>query len=1644
MDNRQSIKVALRVKDIIPGTIRSNNNPAFIGAFLVFMVLCLATLSCWRPPGSKINNQILSDDPVYPGVYIAPPIIKSRDLSSRQVKKQKDYRERLRVLFQAEKSPLKAYQNLKNQFSEAGKLEMIDVLFYRFAQAPAFQGRHYAKGESEELLRLWVNDAVEETNPLLRHLYSIFYPLCRPGNVPWQQFSLNASCIPLDGFLEIKSRPVFGSERSRLFNVRLDYLADLKGPFKSIIFENMSAEGRYIKYRRRISKPGIYRVSIYGELFFQELFVLVSDISVYVETSENMALIWVDSRQKSIGPPFSVNVEYSPGQVRSYFTDSLGLLKIKMRHNTPEDKGNTGFAGRVWSLNGGHLALGSIDKERILQPGPEDIYMYTSGRNFLPGSWLYYGGIKPAALSGGAGDSVNVCIRTPYDRVLFSKSYKWDEFGQFYDSLKLPVELLPGGYQITCRSSSGSDVSGRSNFYILSKQHGQSPLTVSISQSMPEPGQGLTALVYTSVPGDASLTGNVVSGNWFVSPVIPYTQEASGGLCRLRLGMGEEETLLKSEEKEIGPDGALAFTFDPPDSLVNVFIVFRVNINGSAYGQGVYSAVPILASGIYSQIFIADTIPSGAETHGFAGVKSFNPGFKFESLNLFLGPETGPFLPVAVQGTTASIPGFTLSPEKEGRYLLKAIIKSSDGTIVKQQKELVVSRYKKPSSEMELNLSEGALSTGDTLTINLSGPGGRGCLVQVGERAFKQSRVLRTDKDHASWRIPIIPGMSSNLPVHYLYTGDGGIKSIVRRIHIRDTGGGLNVDISRLSGSDDKGVFNGQVKVSTGNHKPVSARFALSLERLWPTPLRLPESTGEILNPCCNVTKKPESSTLAVIPGLEVSSSDALAITSLLGITTGYVFNNPHFLSDLGFPLPAGRSSNGVRGSGLYEYSTKGSGREGNSPGKIIIWEKNTSSSAPDFTWLGNYSSDTSGSADFNLKLPPVAQTMAINLTGRTHDTFFIKKHLIFGKSSLRLNLDFPQYLLAGDSSLVTAEVTNFSENNLDLKVQLFVDSVSILTFKGGSFYHIPSMSSNGTQKFEWPLRFAKAGARHLKVRCSSNSMVREKDTVIYVQNRHSSKMLSRSGVIYGAGERPKYYQANVDIPQARQAAGTSLEVEYYPSLVPLVRQTLSYLSALQSENTEEVVNCFFIHKKFINLMESQDYPISGLKAETAKRAALAFSRLQIGQNADGGWPWESGGQSDPCVSTLVAEALFSLITDNLLDWNTRAQGPLQSARHYLTGIAQDKDQDLNSRLFSLYGLCRTGGCSDMQSVVEKLWKNRGVFSPYGLVLLHSCTRQMGREEQSLELFKTIKSRVVEISSEASFGGNYRFQWLSQPVEASAQVLSMLSRWYPGDPLAPKIIAYLIRKRHGGYWNNSKTTAVILTAFCDYLNVNEDWHHSYTGKIFHNKKKVMEFNTNAREIQRWQGVLSLPDDNITANNRFVLGFQGLGQLYYSCNLNYLPLTEKDSATGRELTIAREYNVLRYTKNLNNKWELTRDTLGASIKMSDEIEIILKVKSNQTLSYTRIQDYLPAGFIMIQKDETWYRRWYHNTDLKIDPLYRNGMVLFQSGQLPSGGRSFHYFARAITQGRFHARPAEVHLQYGQGTSGTSRSAEFLIK
>ncbi|MBR0457661.1 MAG: hypothetical protein IJJ26_00350, partial [Victivallales bacterium] len=746
--------------------------------------------------------------------------------------------------------------------------------------------------------------------------------------------------------------------------------------------------------------------------------------------------------------------------------------------------------------------------------------------------------------------------------------------------------------------------------------------------------------------------------------------------------------------------------------------------------------------------------------------------------------------------------------------------------------------------------------------------------------------------------------------------------------------------------------------------------------------------------------------------------------------------------------------------------------------------------------WVGCVETDADGRAVLPFTVPESLTSWSCQAWAVTTTTSVGSGQAQFATAKdLMVRLQAPRFFTETDEVVLSALVDNRKNVDMDVQVVLTSEDGLHMLEDAGRRAKVPA---GGQARVEWRMRAEKPGSVKIRVTAVGKGGSDGMEVSLPVKEYGIEKQVAVSRAMT-AEER----QTEIALEIPKEIRGSArVEVRWSPSLALAMTDALPYLIAYPYGCTEQTLNRFVPAVLAQKTLQKLGIDLASLKkrrsnlnaqelGDAAQRAAQWKRYDRKGDNpvfdeeemenivrkgvadlakmqcSDGGWGWFSGyGEHSWAHETArVVHGLFlarengvKVPEDSLkrgVEWLERQQ--LQSIQELIQETKEKPPrQNYVSHLDALVFLvlCEVG--KPNPQMAEFLCRDRERLGLYTKALVAQGLLRM-KDARNAEFTRNLRQFLQQDEENQTawldLGQSYWWYWYGDMFETQAAFLKLILAENPKDPVAPRLVKYLLNNRKNGtYWRSTRDTAACLEAFAEYLLVSGENEIDTTVEVLLDGKTVATSRLTRENL--FDGELAQVAELSPGAHTLVVRHTGKSPLYVNSYLSYFTKEEQITEAGLEVKVARK--VYRLEKGAqvvgssnaegrpiekridSTKRVELRD--GDEVKSGDELEVELIVTSKNDYEYLCLEDRKAAGTEPIDVRSGY--RWRDGLSAYVE--FRDDRVALMVRNLPQGTHSLFYRVRAEIPGRYTALPAILQGMYAPELRANSSSLKLKIQ
>jgi alpha-2-macroglobulin len=753
--------------------------------------------------------------------------------------------------------------------------------------------------------------------------------------------------------------------------------------------------------------------------------------------------------------------------------------------------------------------------------------------------------------------------------------------------------------------------------------------------------------------------------------------------------------------------------------------------------------------------------------------------------------------------------------------------------------------------------------------------------------------------------------------------------------------------------------------------------------------------------------------------------------------------------------------------------------------------------------WNAALDTNSDGIAQVELDMPQNLTTWKVRVWALGHGTRVGEDSTeVVTRKNIIVRMQAPRFFVETDEVVLSANVHNYLKGAKQVKVRLEQDGGTLeLPTDVEQSVEVPAGSE---RRVDWRVKVIHDGEATIRMAALTDA---ESDAVqqkfpVYVHGM--PKMDSFSGALRPDQDSGKF---EIVVPDQRRTEDTRLEVRYSPTLAGAMIDALPYLIDYPYGCTEQTLNRFLpavitqktllgmhldlktIEEKRTNLNAQEigddaerakqwkrfkENPVFD-EAELNKIVKANLQRLTEMQLSDGGWGWFSGWgeQSSAHTTATVVHglqiakqndvALVPGVLERGIEWLKHYQDDQLKALANVDAAGKPIDKTkpykfATDNIDALVYMVLIDAEVHSDTIRDDLYRDRTKLAAYGLAMYGVALQKQHEADKLAMVMQNLRQYVVEDNEDQTaylkLPDGIWWYWYGSEFEAEAFYLKLLVATNPQDPIAPRLVKYLVNNRkHATYWNSTRDTALVIEALADYLKASGEDKPDMTVEVWIDGQKRQEVAVNAENLFSFNNKFVLTGDALEAGRHTVeLRKHGTGPLYYNGYLSNFTLEKDIRHAGLELKVERHFYKLtpadkttevagghgQVVEQKVEKYDRTEIPNLGEVKSGDLIEIELVIDSKNDYEYILFEDMKAAGC-----EPVALQSGYNGNDLGAYMELRDNRVSFFVSQLARGRHSVSYRLRAEIPGRFSALPTRASAMYAPELKGNSDELKLNI-
>ena len=455
--------------------------------------------------------------------------------------------------------------------------------------------------------------------------------------------------------------------------------------------------------------------------------------------------------------------------------------------------------------------------------------------------------------------------------------------------------------------------------------------------------------------------------------------------------------------------------------------------------------------------------------------------------------------------------------------------------------------------------------------------------------------------------------------------------------------------------------------------------------------------------------------------------------------------------------------------------------------------------------------------------------------------------------------------------------------------------------------------------------------------------------------------------------------------------------------------------------------------------------------ANAQQKSALA--KLLKAQNSDGGFPWWDGGNSSYYMTRYLLQSFAKATEFNIPVPKANVQRAWKYLHdHYVKTLKPEianKRTNVSSLATLSYMLSSypdTSWTNNVFTAADKQYILNLAFADW-LKLptmlkaqLALSMKRAGRTKEAALIFDSIMNSARTDKDNGTYWPqqNRSWLWYNDRIDTHAFMLRAMMEITPQDERRHGLVQWLMLNKKLNHWKSTRATAESIYSLVHYMKKEGQLNQQERMSVKVGNTLQKDFVFEPSKYTGGKQHLVVKDKDITPDMATIkLDNQSKSLMFASATWHFSTEKSPTSAQGDFFGVTRKFFK---RVQVNNNWTLQPLAEGATVKVGDQLEVQLVLRSKHNAEYVHLRAPRGAGFEPMETESGY--RWQGGTGF-YQEIRDSGMNYFFDS-LRTGQYTFKYRLRATTSGQFRVAPAQVQSVYAPEFNAYSSGARLVIK
>jgi uncharacterized protein YfaS (alpha-2-macroglobulin family) len=317
---------------------------------------------------------------------------------------------------------------------------------------------------------------------------------------------------------------------------------------------------------------------------------------------------------------------------------------------------------------------------------------------------------------------------------------------------------------------------------------------------------------------------------------------------------------------------------------------------------------------------------------------------------------------------------------------------------------------------------------------------------------------------------------------------------------------------------------------------------------------------------------------------------------------------------------------------------------------------------------------------------------------------------------------------------------------------------------------------------------------------------------------------------------------------------------------------------------------------------------------------------------------------------------------------------------------------------------------------------------------------RMGRKDDAKLVWDSVMDSAKTNEDQGTFWAQEDRSWLwyNDTIETHAFSLRTLMEMNPKDPRNDGLVQWLFLNKKLNHWKSTRATAEVLYSLARYLDATASLGTREVLAVdVGSQKTEFVFEPDKYTGRKNQMVITGDQVKPEVHSKITVSKSTPGFAFASAVWHFSTDVLPSEERGDFFQVSRQY-FLR--QNNGKEWVIKPLAEGQTVRVGDQIEVQLSLRTKHEAEYVHLRDPRGAGF----EPENVHSGYKYDLGINWFEEVRDSGTNFFFSKLPVGEYTFRYRLRANMAGQFRVGPATVQSMYAPEFNAYSAGHQLKVE